>query len=545
MQLSEHEKTLLIKKVKKLQSDPELYINKILDMGETLEPYHKEICKAVVEYDRIAIKACHAVGKTWLGGRLVPWFLNCFKGSIVITTAPTNRQVETLLWGEIRKVYKRSKTILGGKLLTKKWTIDDDWYAMGFSPKSASENAGDEQQGSSFQGFHAKYVFIFFDEATGISKDIYTMAEGLLTSGVIVKWVCIANPTTTASEFFNICKKSEWHVITINCFDSPNMKANGFINREALEVEISHLKTLTDSERLKRIKNYAKPNGVLLSAQWVVSKIFDWGFNHPLTKSKILGEFPNTADNVIVKWESVQAAINRDPEYSYEKRFIGVDVARFGNDLTVLTELTDYTFRGYYKHYKEDTVETTGRVVNLFRTGDSGKETHIIVDGTGIGAGVVDMLNDLKYRKELPAHVFIHEIHFASKITHATEKENEKLNTTYENLKAFLFDQLDKDLLNNLSIPDEEIYQDELPSILFKYSRSGKLMVESKDDYKARRGKSPDCADSLALANYGRYLKPTYGTFKKIDPNAHNNKYSSKYNARSEDRKSKIKVKTY
>lgn len=322
------------------------------------------------------------------------------------------------------------------------------------------------------------------------------------------------------------------------------MIANGFVNRQALEVELEILRTLSDSDRLKRIKNYLKPNGHLLSAQWAVSKIYEWGFNHPLTKSKILGEFPTSADNVIVKWDSVQAAITREPVYDYQKRFIGVDVARFGDDLTVLTDITDETFRGQYKHYKEDTVETTGRVVNLFRSGDSGKETHIIVDATGVGAGVYDNLADMKYRNELPANVFIHEVHFANSLTHGTDEENTKLNETYENLKAFIFDQLNRDLRDILSIPDEEVFQDELTSILFKYSKRGKLMVESKDDVIARRKKSPDCSDSLALANYGRYLKPKYGSFKAIDPNALSEKFSSQFN-KGKDRRAKIKINSY
>ena len=544
MHLNEKEKADAVSKLLKLRGDPQLFIEKILGV-ETLEEYHKKICREVVEYDRLAIKACHAVGKTWICGRLVAWFTTCFKDSIVITTAPTNRQVETLLWSEIRRAVKGSKTLLGGKILNKKWTIEDGWYAMGFSPQAGADTGDDSQQGSSFQGFHAKHVMIIFDEATGVPKDLYTMAEGLLTSGVTVKWVCIANPTSTTSEFFKICKKAEWRVISLTCFDSPNMIANGFTDRIELEKELETLRLMSDTDRLKRIKNYLKPNGHLLSAQWAVAKLYEWSFNHPLAKSKVLGEFPDSSDDTIVKWESLQQAINREPKYNYEKRYIGVDVARFGDDLTVLTELTDVTFRGAYVHRKEDTVETTGRVTALFFAADSGKETHIIVDGTGIGAGVVDNLNDLKYRNILPANCFIHEVHFGSNITHGTDAENEKYNTTYENLKAFLFDKLNQDLRDILSMPDEEIYQEETVSILFKFSRRGKLMVESKDDYKARVKKSPDRSDSLALANYGRYLLPNHGTFKAVDKAKGIDTFASRYNKKSRDRSTKIKVKSY
>jgi hypothetical protein len=549
--MSDFEKAEYARKVIKLQSRPDLWITKIIG-EETLEDYHYRICNAVVEYDRIAVKACHAVGKTWICGRLVTWFIGTFKNSIVITTAPTNRQVETLLWGEIRKTVKRSKTKLGGSLLTKKWTIDDDWYAMGFSPQAGSGSESGEQEGSSFQGFHAKHVMIIFDEATGIPKDLYTMAEGLLTSGVTVKWICIANPTSSTSEFFQICKKAEWHVLTINCFDSPNMKANGFTDREKLEEEITYLRTLSDHERLKRIKNYKKPNGHLLSAQWAVAKLYEWGFNHPLSKSKVLGEFPTKSDDVVVKWENMQAAINREPEYDYDKRYIGVDVARFGDDLTILTELTEKseskktTFRGKYVSMKEEISETTGRVVSLFWAGDSGKETHIGIDTTGLGAGVYSDLKEMKRLKELPDNVYIHEIIYASTAFDEDEKEQEKLKKHYENIKAYMFDLLNQDLRDNISMSDEEIYQEETVNILFKFAKSGKLVIESKDDYKKRMKKSPDHSDSLAMANFCRYLKPTYGSFKGYDKSKITNKpFSQSFLKKSKDRKPKIKVNTF
>lgn len=543
--MNEAEKAEYIRKIRHLQGCPEDFLEKILG-EETLEDYHRVICKLVVEFERLAIKACHAVGKTWIMGRIVLWFLMCFKSSIVITTAPTNRQVETLLWGEIRKAHKRSKTRLGGKLLTKKLVLDDDWYAMGFSPKgSGTGSESGEQEGSSFQGFHAKHVLIIFDEATGVPHDLYVMAEGLLTSGVTVKWICIANPTSTSSEFFNICKKAEWKVHTINCFDSPNMKANGFTNRQRLEEELGYLATLSDNERLKRIKNYAKPNGHLLSAQWAVAKLFEWGFEHPLAKSKVLGEFPTKQDDVIIKWDSMQAAINREPVYDYKKRFIGVDVARYGDDLTYITDITDYQFRGAYKSLKEEISETTGRVVKTFWAGDSGKETHIGIDCTGVGAGVYSDLKELKRTGSLPDYVFIHEVNFGEKLVSEDKEEQDELRKHYENVKALIYEKLNEDLRDHLIMPDEEIYQTETVNILFKYSKTGTLLVESKDDYKKRTKKSPDATDSLAIANYLRYLKPTYGKFKGKEVGTLEKTFAKEFAKKKLGKKSGIKISTY
>ena len=191
----------------RLQCDSELWINEVLGCS-SMEPYQSEICKDIALYDRIAISACHAVGKTWLMARIALWFINCFPNSKVITTAPTNRQVEMLLWGEIGEAYQKSAYPLGGHLTKKKLDISPIWYALGFSPEKKAGSDSAEQQGSEFQGFHSRYILVIFDEAVGVEPDIWNQAEGLLTSGEIVKFICIGNPTNPSCDF-------------AECFDKP------------------------------------------------------------------------------------------------------------------------------------------------------------------------------------------------------------------------------------------------------------------------------------------------------------------------------------
>ena len=207
-------------------NDPAFWMTDALGI-ESLEPYHSDIATQIVKYDRVAVKACHSVGKTWLMARISLWFFSMFDNSIVITTAPTHRQVKALLWGEIKDAYKKSSVNIGGRMLDTELKLGDKHYMMGFSSKtSGAKNT--EQQGSTFQGFHSDNILVVFDEAVGISVDIWTQAQGLLTSGKTVKFVAIANPTTKNCEFFNCFSKPDWKKITITCFDSPNMIANGF-----------------------------------------------------------------------------------------------------------------------------------------------------------------------------------------------------------------------------------------------------------------------------------------------------------------------------
>lgn len=484
---------------------------------DTLHEFQGNIGEAIVKYDKVAIRAAHSLGKTWYMARVALWFLTNFKNSIVVTTAPTHRQVQKLLWGELRSAYKSSLSPLGGRLLDMELKFSDKHYAIGFSPQTKAASASVEQQGSSFQGFHSDYVLIIFDEATGVSADIWVMAQGLLTSGIMVKFVAIANPTTKACTFFSCFSSPEWYNMKINCFDSPNMIANGFVNKFALQKEIDRLSVLTDEERISVIQDYKKPAPYLLTAQFVVPYVMYRGMDHPLVLSKVLAEFPKDEDNVLVQYEHIMAAINREqPGVSEDiKRLIGVDVARFGTDKSVITELLDYEQVFLKALVKRDITYVTGEVINQINDGTT-TPCVVCIDATGLGAGVYDLLVEAKSQGIIGDHVTIVEVHNGASpaLEGALDEEREQDKARYLNLKSKQFDLLGDDLKERIKLMDESIYLEELPSIKYKFDSKGRIVIESKKDYKERTGRpSPDYSDSLALANYGRYVTIVVGSF--------------------------------
>lgn len=515
--------------VDKLQSveGPKLFFKTILGV-ESLEEYQeKKILEPIALYDQVSIAATHSVGKTWTMARVALWFLASFKNSKVITTAPTNRQVEKLLWGELHSAYDNAKYPIGGRLLSKELKIGPEWYAMGFSPQKEAGGDGEGQQGSSFQGFHADYILIIFDEATGISADIWKMAEGLLTSGKIVKFVAIANPTTRSSEFFKTFSDPAWFNVYLSCFDSPNLQENGITDLHKLKREVRKLKEMVQAERLEYIKSYAKPVPHLLSCQWVMSRALKWGVDHPLFQSKALGIFPSIDENVLVQLEDVETAIARDLELQDAVRCIGVDVARYGEDDTVITTLIGEKQTGVKTLSHRNVTEVSGEVINVINAG-RGIETKVLVDATGIGAGVFDLLNE-KYMKDRSVEVI--EVHFGQSPVMTTDKKElgDEIKKRYVNLKARMFDLLAQDIKNELDLIDDSRYLEELPTIQFTFNSTGKMLIESKDDYKKRTGNSsPDSSDSLALANLGRHRKSVIGFFSGMTGGKTlNNKYKS------------------
>src|SRR5208337_3120007 len=72
--------------------------------GGRLWQAQREILDAIARHSRVAVKACHASGKSYAIALAVVWWLVAHPDGIVVTTAPTWLQVEKVVWGEIRKI---------------------------------------------------------------------------------------------------------------------------------------------------------------------------------------------------------------------------------------------------------------------------------------------------------------------------------------------------------------------------------------------------------------------------------------------------------
>ena len=251
-----------LKALRKLQRLPNIFIREILK--SILDENQKRIVKAIMEYDRVAAASCHSIGKTYTSARIALSFLFSYPFSLVLTTAPTDRQVRMLLWGEIQKAYRNAAIPLGGKLRAGSGLdiVPKEWYGVGFSPqksarpKSMLDNT--EQQKVVVQGWHGDFILVIIDEAVGIDADVWTQIEGLLTSGKVVKILAIGNPTTKNCIFYNLFDSPSWYSMHITCFETQNMIANGFTSIEKLEAECARLLELEKNERVLEIKKYKR-----------------------------------------------------------------------------------------------------------------------------------------------------------------------------------------------------------------------------------------------------------------------------------------------
>lgn len=162
---------------------------------------------------------------------------------------------------------------------------------------------------------------------------------------------------------------------------------------------------------------------------------------------------------------------------------LGVDVARFGDDKTVLT-LRQGRVVHWQKEYKKQDTMTTASAVRREVMNSHGKIEQIAVDVIGVGAGVVDRLLEWDETKAITVAVNSAEI-----------MDDER----HWNMRAFMWDEMREWLKQSpVQLPADKQIKSELSSPKYKF-KNGKLLIESKDDMKKRQIKSPDYADSLAL----------------------------------------------
>jgi hypothetical protein len=209
--------------------DPLYFIENAI--GVNLWDKQKEIVESVWKYKITLVKASFNVGKTYCAAAIGLAFLFPNVNSRVLTTAPTNKQVEDLLWGEITNMVKNSKRPLidsagtpEAKLNQTDLILDGKkWFATGITVQVGKE----EQSAVRFSGYHGPMILDIIDEASGVHKAIWKAVNGHM-SGENSRLLAITNPRTNLCEFKELWDEAENNPrinrITISAFDHPNIK---------------------------------------------------------------------------------------------------------------------------------------------------------------------------------------------------------------------------------------------------------------------------------------------------------------------------------
>ena len=431
-------------------------------LGVTLWDKQCEVLEAVRRERRVAVKSGNGLGKGFTAAVAVLWYLDCHDPGIVLSTAPTFRQVRHVLWRQIHRLHRGARRPLGGTLLDTRWELARDRYALGLSADGADQ----------FQGFHCENVLVVVDEAEGVAEEIYEAVDAVMTSRN-PRLLLIGNPTRTDGSFHRAFHEERgiYRAITISALDSPNLR-NG-------EVEIPGLVT----------------------AEWVEERRIAWREDSDLYRARVLGEFPQRGEDNLIAMDDIEAAVEDSGMDGQDGRdfgfdddpfgvflpggggrvVIGVDVARFGSDRSVVLMRRGDAVVSIRTFSRIDTMAVAGQVMVAVR---EHRPDLVNVDVIGVGAGLADRLRE----QGVPAR----DVNVA---------ERPRRDRTCANLRAEGYRTLACRFRDRrIRIPRDAELIAELATLRYRYDSLGRLLMEPKDSMKKRGGRSPDKADALMLA---------------------------------------------
>jgi hypothetical protein len=424
---------------------------------ESIDPWQEEALRAIEEGTvRLALKASKGPGKTALLAWLGWWCLSTRIDPKVVATSITGDNLADNLWAEFAKWQSRSD-LLKREFTWSKQRIfhnkrPETWWA---SARTWSQSADSSQQANTLAGVHADTVMILVDESGGIPDAVVSAADAALANmgeGREGWFVQAGNPTHTEGPLWRACtvERDLWRVIEING-DPDNPK------------------------RSSRV-----------SVEWAKAQIARWGRDNPWVAVNVFGRFPARGINSLLGPDDVSAAQKREyhpKDLEGAPKVIGLDVARYGDDRSVLTRrqgpvaFTPKVWRG------KSTMELAGILVAEIN--EWGPDA-VFIDATGVGAGVVDRCRELKYR-----------------VTGVESGGGADDDGRFLNRRAEMWWRMADWVLRSKG----QLYAGEEGASLAKevvapaytFKSDGRMALEAKVEIKKRLGLSPDLADSLAL----------------------------------------------
>jgi hypothetical protein len=461
------------------QSDPDAWVSDIL--GKRWYSRQSEIVDSYLSNQRLAVKSANGCGKSAVVADLITWEVAVGDPTetLCIISAPTLSQIEKVIFAYL-KVNKGLAQVRGfdipGRISeTLTWKIDTD---QGSNLLAFGKRPSDKDIVSSFQGTRKLRTKVFLDEAGGLPADMFTAAEAVATGGDS-KILAIGNPDRRGTEFHRIFTdpqlSQDWQLHTISAFDLPTFTGEQVYPEEDLQ------------ENLIR---------GLTSVEWVEHKKRAWGEDSARYKSKVLGQFPDEADNTFFPQAVIDKAYETEIEEDLDiQPILGVDIARYGSD-----ESRMYMNRGgRIRQYDDGTDDggawsktdliTTARKIHTAAQRVGAKLVN--VDANGVGGGVVDALLTLD------------EFRDATYDVGAIMTANASLdNSRWFNQRAYQYDMLREGMAQgkfDLDFDDVDL-REELITQTYKFSAKGAVQITSKDDMKKMGLDSPDSLDAVLLS---------------------------------------------
>lgn len=433
-------------------------------IGATPDEEQAKILRSVAQNQMTSVRSGHGVGKSTVEAWVVIWFMVTRPFPKIPCTAPTQHQLFDILWAEVSKWLRHNKALADEIVWTKEKVYmkgyPEEWFAVA---RTASKP-------DALQGFHADDVLYIIDEASGVDDSIFEPVLGALSTPGAKLLMC-GNPTQLSGFFY------ESH------------------NKNRSSYAAFHI----DGRKSSRV-----------SQDFVQTIIRMYGEDSDVFRVRVAGDFPLQEDDIFIPLPLVENSIMTEfsPRKKPDSIHIGCDVARFGDDRTVIGYKIDEKAEFYKKRQGQDTMKTADDIVMLgemlvqrYRLSpDADDPIPVKVDDGGVGGGVVDRLRQMK--RNAPEKLWWLEIYpviFGQRIKHKHYHDS----TTYMmSVVKKLLQPYDEDGHRKpveLILPDDDDLVAQLSGRKYGLTETSKIKVESKDAMKKRGRPSPDEADCVLL----------------------------------------------
>ena len=397
---------------------------------------------------RMAVSSGHNVGKTALCAWMILWFMSTRENPQIVVTANTKPQLSGKTWRELAKWH--GLAIHGSWF---EWTATrfalkqhpDTWFAMAV--------AWTKERSEAFAGTQEKHVLVIFDEASAIADVIWEVTEGAMYSPGAL-WLVFGNPTRNTGRFRECWRgqRARWETYRVD-------------SRDAKRGDAAEINKLIES----------------------------YGADSDFVRVRVEGKFPRAGSSQLIGEDIVEEAKARHGIADSGPILLGVDVARFGDDQTVILVRQGNVIIHGEAYRGMDTMQTAGRVNEAI---DKWSPSLVMIDGVGVGGGVVDRLRQLNRN--------VRDVNAGAK---AQEEKS------FYNLRAEMWSRMRDWLREGGAIPpDNKELADDLIGPEYGFDAKNRLQLERKDDMKSRGLQSPDWGDALALTFAGAPLMA--GTLK-------------------------------
>ena len=372
------------------------------------------------------------------------WFLTTRYMSKVIVVAPTfGKQVKDQTFSEIhawqrksllREIYAMTQTRMSIR------GAEEVWFAQGVASDEADK----------IEGFHAPGGLMYvMDEAKGVAKGIWDAIRGAITGEEDILLAVSTPPLAPIGEFVRV---------------------------------FTELRTTW--------KTFAFGPTPRQSKQWRKAREKEWPKSSPEYISKVLGEIPKSStDRTIVPLGLIEESMARkvtDEDLRGITR-LGLDIARYGSDLTVLARLHGKVILPLETFSKQDTAITTALTIEILPLYDT-----LQIDEIGVGGGVVDALS--------------HHPALKQKLVPVKNNAESPKPESYHDLGTYLWFAFVKWLEDGGILPNDDELASELATREFEWyywhGRLSRKLVSKRDTAKHRQ-RSPDRADAVILAAIG------------------------------------------